>query len=394
MRSNFRVITLFYAVLLILSAPDTYGQIRIGETIDSLSYLNYSDGQVRLGSDKMGYIDSGVRLVVMDSVKDQYVVKLSRSWEAFIPKQFVGNIKEVTGDVDSLFDHLNSSWHLTSSENVDVLSLTFSEALPYRSIQEVSPNKIILDVFGARSNATWFTQLSKAKVIEHVQMEQLEQDVIRFHIHLRGKQNWGYALKYQNNSLQVHVKHPPAKLSLKNLHIAIDAGHGGSSTGAVGAQGTLEKEYNLLFALELQKLLLKKGVKKVYMTRTGDYEVSTTDRVRTLKGINPDILISLHLNASSNTQVSGVSTYYKQQQSKALASSILQQMLKLDLNEFGLIGNFNFLLNAPIEYPNTLVEIAFLSNPEDEEKVLQPAFHSKVAKQIYKGLKDWIKEIK
>jgi N-acetylmuramoyl-L-alanine amidase len=69
-------------------------------------------------------------------------------------------------------------------------------------------------------------------------------------------------------------------------------------------------------------------------------------------------------------------------------------MLQLNLNEFGNVGNFNFALNAPTDFPNVLVEIAFLSNPEDEQKILNPRFHKAVAKKIYRGVKDWLKTVR
>ncbi|MBW7952650.1 MAG: N-acetylmuramoyl-L-alanine amidase, partial [Chitinophagaceae bacterium] len=74
--------------------------------------------------------------------------------------------------------------------------------------------------------------------------------------------------------------------------------------------------------------------------------------------------------------------------------SILKRMLDTGLKEFGNIGNFNFTLNAITDFPNCLVEIGFLSNKEDEEKILNPKFHQKVAQSIYWGIKDFLKNSK
>jgi N-acetylmuramoyl-L-alanine amidase len=108
----------------------------------------------------------------------------------------------------------------------------------------------------------------------------------------------------------------------------------------------------------------------------------------------PDFLISLHLNSSANANVKGVSTYYKHIGFRGLTTSILSRMLQLNLNEFGNIGSFNFTLNAPTDFPNSLVEIAFLSNAEDEKKILNPRFHKAVAKKIYRGIRDWLKSVR
>jgi N-acetylmuramoyl-L-alanine amidase len=69
-------------------------------------------------------------------------------------------------------------------------------------------------------------------------------------------------------------------------------------------------------------------------------------------------------------------------------------MLQLPLSEFGNVGNFNFTLNAPTDFPNALVEIAFLSNADDEKLVSDPRFENVVAKKIYKGIKAWLKVTK
>lgn len=387
------ILPFFYAVLIAIScSARLYAQQAwVGRTTGDLPYIEYSDGMVRLGADKMTFIDTGVRVVVLDSVENRYKIKLSKNWMAYIPKRFVSHNNPLSDSITSA-DALIGSWHLSAKDGYDVLTVSLPDRLPYRSFQIVEPNKIIVDVFGATSNTTWITQLKKARIVKNVYREQLENDVYRIHIDLQGKQNWGYFIDYDNKSLRISVKHAPAKKGIKNLFIAIDAGHGGNSKGAVSPNGTEEKTYTLKFAKELETLLHKKGVKNVYLTRTEDIDMATTDRVLKLRAVKPDLLISLHLNASSRTEVKGVSTYYHHNGSREVSKYILDEMLDLGLNEFGLIGNFNFLLNSPTEYPNSLVEIAFLSNPEDEQRILDEKFHKQTADKIYKGIVRWLKE--
>ncbi len=66
-------------------------------------------------------------------------------------------------------------------------------------------------------------------------------------------------------------------------------------------------------------------------------------------------------------------------------------MLELGLGDFGNVGGFNFSLSGPTEYPNCLVEVAFLSNTEDEKRILDPEFRKDVAEKITAGIKDWLK---
>jgi N-acetylmuramoyl-L-alanine amidase len=65
-------------------------------------------------------------------------------------------------------------------------------------------------------------------------------------------------------------------------------------------------------------------------------------------------------------------------------------MLQLGLKEYGNIGAFNFMLNSPTEYPNALVETLFLSNPAEEELILDPVFQQKMADKIVAGVKDFL----
>jgi N-acetylmuramoyl-L-alanine amidase len=65
-----------------------------------------------------------------------------------------------------------------------------------------------------------------------------------------------------------------------------------------------------------------------------------------------------------------------------------------DLEEFGNIGSFNFQPIQPTDFPSCLVEVAFLSNIEDEKMIRDPKFRTKVAHQVYLGIKDWMKGFK
>jgi N-acetylmuramoyl-L-alanine amidase len=67
------------------------------------------------------------------------------------------------------------------------------------------------------------------------------------------------------------------------------------------------------------------------------------------------------------------------------------KMLELGLNQFGMVGSFNFSLNAPTQLPNVLVETAFLSNPEDEMKLMDDSFRKAIAGKITSGLEQFVK---
>jgi N-acetylmuramoyl-L-alanine amidase len=192
----------------------------------------------------------------------------------------------------------------------------------------------------------------------------------------------------------IRVKQQPSSSKVKRLKIAIDAGHGGTNVGATGLNSHVqEKDYTLKIANEVAAFFRRKHA-DVFMTRTSDTDLTMPQRILMLREQEPDVLISIHLNSSGNEKVEGVSTYYRYIGFRPLTQFILKRMLELGLNNYGNVGSFNFSLSGPTEYPNCLVEVAFLSNAEDEKRILDPRFHKAVAKKIYKGVKDWLKNSK
>jgi N-acetylmuramoyl-L-alanine amidase len=360
----------------------------IGKSTGKLPALLYGTGDDRLGGTKLGYIDSNILLRVIDSAKELYTIQLSKFHSAFIEKSYIRH--------DSVFStkpfHLTGSFLVKGDSLYDYVSMHMDEHLPYKSWMEVEPSKILVDIYGVQTNTNWITQLQSVKEIKNVYYNQVEDDVVRVTIELKHAQHWGYSLSYVGNNLVLRVKRQPAILDLKKMVIAIDAGHGGNNSGTDGIKRkTSEKEYTLLYAKSLEKNLKKLGVKKVIMTRTTDTSFDNKDRILFLQQQNPDFLISLHFNSSENESVSGVSTYYKHIGFRPLSLAILIRMLELKINEFGNVGNFNFTLNQPTDFPNVLLEIAFLSNVDDEKKVIDTKFRQDVSLKIILGIQDWFK---
>jgi N-acetylmuramoyl-L-alanine amidase len=361
-----------------------------GKTTGILPFLEYGLGIDRLGGAKMTYLDTGITIKVVDSTIVNYKVQLSKDHFAYLPKQ---NFQR-ENDIKPLPYYLTNSWRVSGDDRYDYVTVTLDEKLPYRSMQQINPSKIVVDIFGATGNTNWITQLSTAEEIKNVYHEQLEDDVFRVIIELKNKQHWGYSIYYQEKRLVIRVKRQPAELDLKNLKVAVDAGHGGDNNGARGVTTKiLEKEYTLLFAKQLEKLLLDEKA-AIFMTRDKDTTLNMPDRILTLQKEDPHFLISIHLNSSARDSIRGTSTYYRHIGFRPLSQYILKDLLELGLKEFGNIGSFNFALSGPTEYPNCLVEVAFLSNKEDEQLILDPEFHKAVAAQILAGIKEWLKSCK
>ncbi|RYG27031.1 MAG: N-acetylmuramoyl-L-alanine amidase, partial [Chitinophagaceae bacterium] len=347
--------TLLYFLLcfpLLAVAQDTTKALMI-QTVGKLPFLKYGLGEDRLGGAKMTYLDSGVVMRVVDSVNTDYKVQLSGNHFAYIAK---ANTQWLPYKVPAPY-HLTSSWRVYGDEQFDYVTIGLNERLPYRSIQQISPSRIVVDIFGATSNTNWISQLRSAKEIKNAWYEQTDDDVMRVYIELTHVQHWGYHIHYDSTGqkLVIRVKRPPKDLKIRKLKIAIDAGHGGTNIGATGVTSKItEKEYTLKISHALNKLLKRKRI-ETFMTRGKDTTLGMPERVEMLKTESPDLLISIHLNASGNMLVKGTSTYYRYIGFRTLSQAILKRMLELPLMETGNVGGFNFALNGPTDYPNCLV---------------------------------------
>lgn len=375
---------------------------RVVEVKGKNPFLNAGLGGDRLGGAKLGFIQSGVRVVVTGKVGNQYRVRLSDDMEAWLPQYFASLLPLDTPLPNSLVGTLTVTGTDSSANNnqgEDVVTVSLSQRLPYLSQQCVNPAQLIVDIFGATSNTNWITQQLSSKGIKSVTWQQIGADRYRLIITLAYQQHWGYDISYVGNSMmRITLRRPPVIASqntpLAGLTIAVDAGHGGDNNGAVGSTGVLEKDMTLLFAKNLDSLLTLKGV-NVVMTRTDDSSVSMQDRADKVISSNAQILVSIHCNSIGETTdpalTKGTSTYYRYIGFQPLAEIMYGKMLELGLNQQGCVGSFNFSLNGPTQLPNVLVETAFLSNPEDEIRILDSTFRQHVAEQIVKGLEEFVR---
>lgn len=362
----------------------------IALTKGRLAHLEYGLGDDRLGGAKIGYIDSNIVLKIIGKVGTHYKVQLAKSRIAYIPDELVTLQPKGSFTPESLTDKIT-----TYGDSVyDYVKLNLFTKLPYQSFQLVEPSKIVVDVFGATNNTNWITQMQTAKEIRSIDYEQVADGIFRITIELKHRQHWGHQVYYIGNSLVIKIKQQPADLSLEHLTIAIDAGHGGTNNGAVGATGTYEKEVTLALSLKLQKALQKQGA-KVIMTRNREMFFDNKERILFYRDSVPDLLLSVHLNSSEDPfRAGGTSTYYRYIGFKPLSLLIYKRMLELGLKEYGNTGSFNFMLNSPIEYPNALIETLFISNLEEETKILDPEFQQQMVDKIVLGVKDFLESCK
>ena len=359
----------------------------VAHTTGRLAHLEYGLGDDRLGGAKIGYLDSLVQLRIIGKVGSDYKVQLAKGRIAYIPDDLV----TLAPKGSFLPASLTASWTVNGDAGFDYVKIPLSVRLPYQSFQLVDPSYIIVDIFGATNNTNWISQFATAKEIQDVDYEQVADDIYRIKIRLKHKQHWGHQLYYSGHTLVIKIRRQPPLLSLDTLTIALDAGHGGSNTGAGGPTGSIEKNLALAVTLKLQKMLEAAGA-KVIMTRTKEQYFDNKERILFYRDSLPDILVSVHLNSSADpVNVGGTSTHYRYLGNQKLALLVNERMQELGLKGMGVIGSFNFMLNSPTEYPNVLVESLFVSNPAEEALIMDEKFQQLMAEKIMAGLQDFLK---
>jgi N-acetylmuramoyl-L-alanine amidase len=104
------------------------------------------------------------------------------------------------------------------------------------------------------------------------------------------------------------------------------------------------------------------------------------------------VFVSIHANAAAGDylRVSGTSTYYNNPYWRDFAELTYATMRELPLEEFGVVGSFNYMMCRMSQRPSILVELAFMSHAEDENKMANPEFRTEMAKKIAESVNEYI----
>ena len=196
---------------------------------------------------------------------------------------------------------------------------------------------------------------------------------------------------------------PTVSLPVSGKVIVVDAGHGVPDEGAESSNGTTEAETNLKIALKLQNLLEQSG-STVILTRSDENAIYDLDsktlkqkkisdihnRVKIGNESQADIFVSIHLNKIPQPQYDGWQTFYKEgdEEGEKLAKEIQENLSKTIDKKNNRIAKTidNIYIIKHVEIPTTIVECGFLSNPEEEKKLLDDEYQNKLAWGIYNGI--------
>jgi N-acetylmuramoyl-L-alanine amidase len=230
---------------------------------------------------------------------------------------------------------------------------------------------------------------------------------------------------------------PPARqvLAPSDLIVAIDAGHGGEDPGAIGRRyRTREKDVTLAIARELFKLVAATPGMKPVMIRDGDYYVGLRKRIDKASGNDADVFVSIHADAVPGRQARGSSVYAlslrgaTSEQARVLADKenaadliggadlgevdsmtrkvLVDMMQTVTIGDSMVLGSdvlsslhgisslhhvsvqqAGFMVLKSPKIPSILVETAFISNPDEEQKLRDRAFQRRIAESVLTGLK-------
>jgi N-acetylmuramoyl-L-alanine amidase len=182
--------------------------------------------------------------------------------------------------------------------------------------------------------------------------------------------------------------------------IILDPGHGGLDRGAKIRYPYLEEKKLTLNTILLTKKFLEQYGYKVYLTRDKDYFVPLKKRAEKANDLNAEIFAAVHFNSCPNKLANGIEIYYhdssekksKTKLSKILADTILKDMLKTtDASSRG-VRKADFVVIRDTNMPSILIEVGFLTNPNERDRIRKKIYLEKVALGITEGIDNFIKK--
>ncbi len=359
--------------------------------------------EVRLGGPNLAELPRGTLLVVTGQQDDRYRIALAPDVIVWVPVAALEPAAAGTRLPRPVFTSLSVAGSADSAG--DVVALPWPATLPATVSSTLAGDgrpAIDIELFGTHHASTWITHRAGRTLVREVSAESAGRERVRVRVLLERAPLWGWRVERDAGVMRLIVLPPPRVQSagaspLAGLTIAIEAGHGGpTNLGAVGATGVPEKDINRWTGEALKSELEAAGA-RVVMVREGDDNPGLRERAQRVLAGGAQLFVSVHANSTDPRggylRVGGASTYYKHPQGRDLAAAIQRRLLDdTGLADFGLVGNFNY---APIRLvtamPAVLVEQAFVSNPEDEAKLLDPAFRARLARAVRAGIEDHLR---
>lgn len=236
--------------------------------------------------------------------------------------------------------------------------------------------------------------------VTRFRLGQFEESAVRIVADLQGPASYALDRSADGRTITIRIR----TVDPADRVIVIDPGHGGinnwgSDPGAIGPSGLTEREVNQRISQMLGNILLNEGFTVLY-TNESDTGLSLDERAMVGSISGAELLVSIHSNASTNRATAGTMTFYHDaassgrvglaRDSRALAGFIQAELVRRLQREDKGVRHANFIVLRTCPIPAALVEVAFISNPEEERLLADSAFQRKAAEAVALGIKRYL----
>jgi len=399
--------------------------VNLNDTTYNLTYeAVYRDGQL--------YVPAATFLPILDRVSSQHV-----AWE---PGQETVRVESGYFNVADM--------SIEGKANGLLIEIYLTAPLAYE-IFVTEGNWLNVSLRDASVNRNRILSRRDGRYMYDLKVHQVENRTGQISMRLKTDiTDWSHTLEHDPTRIQILIKDTTFQIDTsapvapvgpddKIDVIVVDAGHGGDDYGAIGQNGTREKDVVLSIAKRLATLIRKEKMFRVVMTRDRDKTISLEERAKIANDAGADLFISIHANASPRRQIGGWNVFFLapalNDSARAVAqlensfflresynatdtqsgdeqnplSSILSDMLmtefqteshefarmvdrelrrRLDIEARGIDQAGFFVLNK-VFTPSVLIESAFISNPREEKKLKDKGYQEKIASGLYDAIK-------
>lgn len=314
-----------------------------------------------------------------------------------------------------------------------------------------NPDRFFFDLKKCFLSRQTLTSLSmENNVLKKVRIAQFDKDTVRVVLEVDNSEKY-FAIMLDNpyrlvidvyvseNSLPASTKGDRLveQIAERTTRIVIDPGHGGEDPGAIGPSGLQEKDIVLSVGNKLGSILKEQPGVEVIYTRDSDIFIPLNERTEIANSKKADLFISIHANASPKKNTRGIETYFlnwtndeeamrvaarenkisfqkmeemqgdlqmiledlarknKNEESMKLASNVQNAMVNTLKKRYSRIEDLGvkyalFYVLVGAEMPSILVEIAFISNHEEENRLSNDQYKNKIAEAIASGVNSYI----
>ena len=331
-----------------------------------------------------------------------------------------------------------------SDDQSSEISFLLDKVSFIKSYSLIDPSRIVIDVY--QSNLKSAVQEKYNYPIKQIRAS-TKDDLTRIVIDLYEYVNWSKPTQKKIDEgilLKIEIKkNKRLKNNIRDIIVAIDAGHGGKDPGAVSSNNVLEKDITLLIAKELQRTLRDTEGYQAVLIRNDDSTVSLNDRYQNARKYGADAFVSIHADGFRLASVKGASVFiwseessssvarnlsdkerrriqaqikniksydfnedaardlypntYKKKvdQSKMLGTKILDQLKRDPYTKIHKqnVEYADFRVLKSVDIPSVLVESGFITNPEDAKRLKTKAGRRMIARSIFLGIHNYFREI-